>query len=248
MRSSASPPEPHVARPEPSSWLRGAGCRPRERAEARRGAPTGRHARGLLASGLLAGGLLGSPAALAQEAPGGADGPPPSVAEALDFVNSQLTEHASPWRPCRATAKLVLVEGGDLSVEIARSSYCEDSMLIASVHALDASRISYEVANEIVVRLPCKEDEACARYMQRRKKRDGEGWITRDTDWIPKPPAGKEHMVTALELPMSSRSEYAADVASALAYLVKAAGKDPTFAEPVDRFDREPPAATADGT
>ena len=45
---------------------------------------------------------------------------------------------------------------------------------------------------------------------------------------------------------MGSRSEKAADVASAVAYLVKAAKQDPQFAEPKDRFDREPPAPVAD--
>ncbi|HCH63665.1 MAG TPA: hypothetical protein DFR83_12740, partial [Deltaproteobacteria bacterium] len=172
----------------------------------------------------------------------------PSVQEALDFVNAHLLEHASPWRPCRATARLALIEGGDLTVEVTRSSYCEDSQLVASIHALDASKVSYEVADEILVRIPCSGEQSCARQMQKRKKRDGTDWALRDELWIPKPPPGQEHMIAALELPMGSRSEKAADVASALAYLVKAAKKDPQYAEPKDRFEREPPApAAADG-
>ena len=170
---------------------------------------------------------------------------PPTLAETLDFVNSHLTEHSSPWRPCRATAQVALAEGGDITIEVTRSSYCENSQLVASVHALDPSKISYEVANEILVRIPCAEDKACARQMQRRKKRDGEGWALRDDAWIPKPPAGQEHIITAIEVPMNSRSERAADVASALAYLLKAAKKDPVYAEPKDRFAGEPPAPAA---
>ena len=197
--------------------------------------------------GLLAGLLglgFGSAVANAQD-PEPAETAAPSVQETLEFVNAHLSEHASPWRPCRAVARLALVEGGYLTVEVTRSSYCEDSQLVASVHALDASKVSYEVANEILVRIPCAGDQSCARYMQKRKKRDGTEWSLRDDQWIPKPPKGQEHMIAALELPMGSRSEKAADVASALAYLVKAAKKDPQFAEPKDKFDREPPAPAA---
>lgn len=194
---------------------------------------------------------LGASAAWSQDpAPADpADEPAPSVQEALDFVNAHLLEHASPWRPCRATARLALVDGGDITVEVTRSSYCEDSQLVASIHALDATKVSYEVADEILVRIPCAENKSCARQMQKRKKRDGADWALRDESWIPKPPPGQEHMIAALELPMGSRSEKAADVASALAYLVKAAKQDPQYADPKDRFDRDPPApsAPADG-
>jgi len=201
-----------------------------------------------VAMGLLVGGLGLTMASPAHAQDPGTDAAPPSLAETLAFVNSHLTEHASPWRPCKATAQLALAEGGDLTIEVTRNSYCEDSQLVASVHALDPARISYEVANEIVVRIPCDADAACARQLQKRKKRDGEAWAVKDADWIPSPPAGQEHMIPALELPMNSRSERAADVASALAYLVKAAQKDPQYAAPKDRFDREPPApSTADG-
>ena len=116
---------------------------------------------------------------------------------------------------------------------------------MASVHALDPSKISYEVAEEILVRIPCTEEKSCARQLQKRKKRDGEDWAFRDSEWIPKPPAGQEHIISALELPMSSRTERAADVASALAYLLKAAKNEPTYAAPKKRFDREPPAASS---
>jgi len=182
-------------------------------------------------------------AGFAQE-PAAADAPPPSLAETIAFVNSHLTEYASPWRPCKASAQLVLAEGGDLTIEITRSSYCEDSRLVASVQALDAARISYEVANEIVVVIPCEGDGDCARQLQRRKKRDGEAWAFRDDDWIPMAPRGQEHILTALELPMSSRAERAADVASAMAYLIKSAKQDPTYKTSSDRFKQEPPAPT----
>jgi hypothetical protein len=202
-----------------------------------------------LGARLVAGvGLALAPApSLAQE-PASADAAPPSLAETITFVNSHLTEHASPWRPCKATAQLALAEGGDLTIEVTRSSYCEDSKLVASVQALDAARISYEVANEIVVVIPCEADADCARQLQRRKKRDGESWAFRDDDWIPMAPRGQEHILTAVELPMSSRAERAADVASAMAYLIKAAKKDPTYKTSTERFKQEPPApSTADG-
>jgi hypothetical protein len=201
-------------------------------------------ARFVVGAAILAG--PGASLALAQATPSPTEAAP-TLQEALDFVNSHLSEHASPWRPCRATAKLVLIEGGDITVEVTRSSYCENSQQVASIHALDPSRVTYEVANEILVRIPCAEDQACARYMQQRKKRDGESWALRDAQWIPKPPVGQEHMIAALELPMGSRADKAADVASALAYLVKAAKKDPSYADPPDRFDREPPAAASGG-
>ena len=183
----------------------------------------------------------------AQSAPAATE-PAPTLAETVAFVNSHLTEHASPWRPCRATAQLALADGGDITIEVTRSSYCEDSKLVASVHALDPNQITYEVADEILVRIPCAEGRSCARQLQKRKKRDGEDWAIRDSEWIPKPPAGQEHIISALELPMSSRTERAADVASALAYLLKAAKQEPQYAEPKDRFNREPPAASTPGS
>lgn len=196
-------------------------------------------------SAVLAVGLAAVPAT-AQDA---ADaGPPPSVAEALAFVNTELADNPSPWRPCRSVAQLELAEDGTLTAVVRRGGYCEDSRMLASIRDLDASAISFEVADEIVLRVPCLEEDTCARHAQIRKTRASGTWEPRDADWIPDGPAEQEHRVPALELPMSSRPEKAARVASALQYLVKAAAVDPAYAEPVDRFAQAPPPAPADGT
>lgn len=188
------------------------------------------------------------PAAWAQ-APAPAAGPPPSVAEALAFVNEALAANPSPWRPCRSTAQLELEADGTLSVVISRDSYCEDSKIFATVRDLDPANISWEATDEIVVRLPCLEEGTCARHLQRRKINRSGTWETRDEVWIPDGPLGQEHMVTAIELPMMSKPEKAAQVASALKFLVNAARLDPTYAIPPDRFGQEPAApAGASGT
>jgi len=188
--------------------------------------------------------------AVAQDTPdpaAGDAGPPPSVAETLDFVNTQLQLNASPWRPCRASARLELGEDRTVRVVITRGSYCEDTRIEAPLGELDPGAISWEAANEILVRLPCKDDAACARHYQRRKTRNTGDWGPRDDEWLPDGPAGVEHMQSAIELPMGSRTDKATELASALKYLIKAASVDPTYAKPADRFAREPSAPTADG-
>ncbi len=202
--------------------------------------------------GLMVASLLGS-TALAQDTASADAGPPPSVAEALDFVNTQLSQNASPWRPCRATAQMELAEDNTIRVVITRGSYCEDTRIEAPLRELDPGAISWELANEIRVRLPCKDDAACARHYQRRKKHkvDGKqmmnGWGPREDEWLPDGPPGVEHMLSAIELPMSSRADKATELASALKYLLKAAAVDPTYAKPPDRFGREPAAPSTDG-
>lgn len=204
---------------------------------------------------MCAGLVASASMAVAQDAPpapdagAGADaGPPPTVAEALDFVNTQLQTHASPWRPCRASAQLELGEDGTVRAVITRGSYCEDSRIEAPLAELDPAAISWELNREIRVRLPCKDDAECARHYQRRKSRNTGDWGPREDVWLPDGPKGVPHLQSAIELPMGSRTDKATELASALAYLIKAAAKDPSY-ERVDRFDREPAApAGAGGT
>jgi len=192
--------------------------------------------------------------AFAQDTPDatGEAGPPPSVAETLDFVNTQLSQNASPWRPCRATAQLELGDDSTIRVVITRGSYCENTRIEAPLRELDPGAISWELANEIRVRLPCKDDAACARHYQQRKKHKIDekqrmsGWGPREDEWLPDGPLGVEHMQSAIELPMGSRADKATELASALRYLLKAVAVDPAYAAPTDRFGQEPAAPTAE--
>ena len=191
---------------------------------------------------------LATPAA-AQEAPApasGEAGPPPTVAEALEFVNTHLQTHSSPWRPCRAAAQMELGEDGTVRAVITRGSYCEDSRLEAPLAELDPTGISWELDNEILVRLPCKANADCARHYQRRKTRNTGTWGPREDSWLPDGPRGVSHVQSAIELPMGSRTDKATELVSALQYLIKAASLDPAYATPPDRFDQEPSSPTAD--
>lgn len=171
--------------------------------------------------------------------------PPPSLQEAIDFVNQALAGHPSPWRPCKAAAQLALEDDGHLSLTITRGSYCEDTQVMANVHDLDPAAVSFEIADEALVRLPCREEATCARLWQRRKRHDAEAWVLRDTDWIPTAPTGQEHLSPALELRMSSRPHLAAQVAAAMGYIVRAATADPAYAKPSPARFEQPVAQAA---
>lgn len=201
--------------------------------------------RGVLGGVVVAVGLWSGPA-LAQDPPAAPDPnaapaePPPTLAEALAFVNEALAAHPSPWRPCRSAPALELAEDGSLTLTITRGSYCEDSQVLANVHDLDPRAVSFEIAEEAIVRLPCSDDAACSRLWQRRKRHDTEAWQHRDEDWIPGGPLGQEHLSAALELRMSSRPHVAAQVAAAMGYIVRAATADPAYAKPSPaRFEQE---------
>lgn len=166
-----------------------------------------------------------------------------SVPEALKFINEQLARNASTWRPCKATATLELAQDGVVTVVVKRQSYCEDSRFRASVRELDAAAVSFEVLDEIVLRVPCQQEAACARHWQKKKKRSGNSWVARTDQWDPSGPGAQPHQVTALELPLGSDPQVAQRITTALQYLVRTAQGAPEYAAPADPF-----AAGAGGT
>jgi len=185
----------------------------------------------------------GVAAAQAPPAPPAAAPTAASVPEALKFINEQLARNASTWRPCKATATLELAQDGVVTVVVKRQSYCEDSRFRASVRELDAAAVSFEVLDEIVLRVPCQQEAACARHWQKKKKRSGNSWVARTDQWDPSGPGAQPHQVTALELPLGSDPQVAQRITTALQYLVRTAQGAPEYAAPADPF-----AAGAGGT
>ncbi len=203
---------------------------------------------GLAAMGLLLSSTVWAQDPAAPAAPAAAAEPPPTLQEAIAFVNTSLDNHTSGWRPCKTAGALELLPDGSLSLTLVRGSYCEDVRILANVHELDPRAVSFEVGDEAVVRLPCLEEATCARFWQRRKRHNDESWVLRDTEWIPAGPGGQEHQTAALELTMSSRPLVAAQVAAALGYVVRAAQADPAYVKPSPaRFEQEVASAQAPG-
>jgi hypothetical protein len=197
-----------------------------------------------LGLGLALTALPGLAAAQAAPAPPAAAAPTTaSVPEALKFINEQLARNASTWRPCKGTATLELAQDGVVTVVVKRQSYCEDSRFRASVRELDAAAVSFEVLDEIVLRVPCQQEAACARHWQKKKKRSGNSWVARTDQWDPSGPGAQPHQVTALELPLGSDPQVAQRITTALQYLVRTAQGAPEYAAPADPF-----AAGAGGT
>ena len=188
--------------------------------------------------------------ASAAPAPRAAPTPPPTAAPAvpeatipgaLAFINAQLASNASSWRPCKSTATLALAPDGMITVEVLRQSYCEDSRFKASVRELDAVAVGFEVADEIVLRVPCLQEAGCARHWQKKKKRSGGGWVPRTDLWDPSGPDAQAHQVTALEIPIGSDAFVAERLTTALQFIIRSAQAAPEYAAPADPFASNTP-------
>lgn len=167
--------------------------------------------------------------------------PEATIPGALGFINAQLAASASSWRPCKATATFALAADGMITVEIRRQSYCEDSRYMVNVRELDPAAVGFEVADEIVVRVPCLQEASCARHWQKKKKRSGSGWVPRTDLWDPAGPDAQPHQVAALELPIGSDPFVAERLSSALRFVVRSAQGAPEYAAPADPFASNTP-------
>ncbi len=162
--------------------------------------------------------------------------PPPSIDEALTFLNELLAANPSPWRPCRAASSVELSEDGYLSVLVTRAAYCEDAQLRAHVRDLDPAAIEVVVEQQGALSLPCRGGDTCGRYAQKRKERVDDAWQVRDDDWVPRGPPGQPHLIDALTLEMASDAKVAALASSSLAYIARSAAAMPAYAPPADPF------------
>ena len=180
----------------------------------------------------------------AAEAPKG-----PTVAESVEFINTQLAASPSTWRPCQESTVLTVDDQGRLVFEISRENYCEHSRQTA--HLLDLDPNSIEVANEqeMVVRVACVEGSECGRYWEKRKKRVDNAWSLRDDEWRPSSQyKSRTHKLTGVEIFLSSDERYAKQVAEGIQYLLTVARTDPAYADPAPFGTPEAPDTEAGET
>jgi hypothetical protein len=171
----------------------------------------------------------------------------PSVAEAIVFINAQLSASPSHWHPCRENTVLTVEEDGRLALEISRENHCEDSRQTAHLLDLDPEAIEVAVEQEMVIRVGCVEGAECGRYWEKRKKHEASKWSSRDEDWRPRSQYKEQaHMLTGLEIVLSSDERYAQQAAEGIKYMLTAARKDPAYAEPLP-FGAPPPAESEGG-
>jgi len=184
--------------------------------------------------------IAAPPAAAPTAAPASA-APQATIPGALTFINAQLAANPSSWRPCKAKATFAMAADGMITVEIRRQSYCEDSRYMVNVRELDPAAVGFEVADEIILRVPCLQEASCARHWQKKKKRSGAGWVPRTDVWDPAGPDAQPHQVSALELPIGSDPFVAERLSSALRFIVRSAQGAPEYAAPADPFASNTP-------
>lgn len=165
------------------------------------------------------------------------DGPAPTLDEAIQAVNDQLSANPSPWRPCQGAAQVALDEAGYLEITTERSNYCADSRQRLHVGDLDESLVTIEVDVEGVVVVGCKAGQDCVRHFRRRKVRaDDGGWERKDDRWVPDGPETMPHLAGEARIELLSDRRVAEQVASALRFVARTAGANPDSFEPVDPF------------
>jgi len=183
---------------------------------------------------LLAGAVcvLASAPAFAQD-----EGPAPTLDEAIQAVNAQLSAHPSPWRPCQGSAQVALDGAGYLEITTERSNYCADSRQRLHVGDLDEALVTVEVDVEGVVVVGCKAGSDCVRHFRRRKVRaDDGGWERKDERWVPDGPETMPHLAGEARIELLSDPRVAEQVASALRFVARTAGANPDRFEPDDPF------------
>ena len=183
----------------------------------------------LLASALF---LLVSTPAVAQD-----EGPAPTLEEAIEAVNQQLSANPSPWRPCQGVAQVVLDDAGYLEITTERSNYCADSRQRLHVGDLDETLVAVEIDVEGVVVVGCKAGKDCVRHFRRRKVRaDDGGWERKDDRWVPDGPETMPHLAGEARIELLSDPRVAEQVAGALRFVARTAGANPDSFEPEDPF------------
>ena len=166
------------------------------------------------------------------------DAPAPTLAEAIDAVNSHLAANPSPWRPCQGADQVALDDAGYLEITTERSNYCADSRQRLHVGDLDEGLVSIEVDVEGVVVVGCKAGKDCVRHFRRRKVRaDDGGWERKDDRWVPDGPETMPHLAGEARIELLSDPRVAEQVASALRFVARTAGANPDSFEPEDPFE-----------
>ncbi len=171
--------------------------------------------------------------------------PPPSIDEALAFVNELLKANPSPAKPCRAASAVRLEADGYLEIEISRESYCEHSRVRVHVQDIDPESVEISLAEEGRVAFRCRNDESCALNFQKRKKQEEGAWVDRDADWLAEMPGRGSHPTASFSLLLSGDRRAADLAAKGLAYVVRSAVADPVYAEPADPFSGQVASAAA---
>lgn len=186
----------------------------------------------LLAAVLL--GLAAGPA-LAQDE---SAGPAPTLADAIQAANDQLSANPSPWRPCQGAAQIALDDQGYLEITTERSNYCADSRQRLHVGDLDENLVSIEVDVEGVVVVGCKGGQDCVRHFRRRKVRAADGgWERKDDRWVPDGPATMPHLAGEARIELLSDPRVAKQIAAALKFVARTADANADTFEPADPFE-----------
>lgn len=183
---------------------------------------------------LLSGLVMAGPAVAQDEGAG----PVPTLADAVQAANDQLSANPSPWRPCQGAAQLALDDQGYLEITTERSGYCADSRQRLHIADLDEALVSIEIDVEGAVVVGCKAGKDCVRHFRRRKIRaDDGGWERRDDRWVPDGPATMPHLAGEARIELYSDPRVAKQIAAAVKFVARTADANSESLEPKDPFE-----------
>lgn len=162
--------------------------------------------------------------------------PPPTLDQAVTFLNERLAGAPSPWRPCQSAPQVTIDEEGYVEITTTRSSYCADSRQRVHVLDLDEALVTSEIDVEGVVVLGCKAGADCVRHFRRRKVRSETGWEPKDDRWVPDGPETMPHLAAEARIEIFSDPRIADQVSSAFRFVARSAAASPKTFTPPDIF------------